>query len=159
MRDLRWWATLSSNPHVGRELWPVPTALMFTDASMRAWDAVWNGKVPVSGFFDARNEGSSINELELLAAINGLRAFAQFARAREVTLISDSLFTFISCETGRPERRASCPTCRRCACYAKPWALPYLPDTCPQCSIYGPIFYPADETARHGDSPQRPLSS
>jgi ribonuclease HI len=47
---------------------------MFIYASMRGWGAVWNGKVPVSGFFDARNEGSSINELELLAAIHGLRA-------------------------------------------------------------------------------------
>jgi hypothetical protein len=54
---------------------------------------VWNGKVPVSGFFDERNEGFSINELELLAAIHGLRAFAQFARTREFTLVSDSLVT------------------------------------------------------------------
>jgi hypothetical protein len=59
---------------VGREVWPAPIASMFTDASMRGWGAVWNGKVPVSGFFDARNEGSIINELELLAAIHGLRA-------------------------------------------------------------------------------------
>ncbi len=93
MRDLRWWANLSSNPHVGREVWPAPTATMFTDASMRGWGAVWNGKVPVSGFFDAANEGSSINELELLAAIHGLRAFARFARTRELTLVSDSLVT------------------------------------------------------------------
>jgi hypothetical protein len=159
MRDLRWWATLSSNPHVGRELWPAPTASMFTDASMRGWDAVWNGKVPVSDFFDARNEGSSINELEMLAAIHGLRAFAQFARAREVTLISDSLFTVRTVRhwTSRAPRLLSHLQTLRVLC--EPWALPYLPNTCPQCSIYGPIFYPADETARHGDCPQRPLSS
>jgi ribonuclease HI len=60
---------------------------------MSGWGAVWNGQVPVSGFFDATNEGSSINELELLAAIHGLRAFAHFARARELTLVSDSLVT------------------------------------------------------------------
>jgi hypothetical protein len=42
---------------------------MFTDASMRGWGAVWNGKVPVSGFFDARNEGSSINELAAIHAL------------------------------------------------------------------------------------------
>jgi hypothetical protein len=54
---------------------------------------VWNGKVPASGFFDAANEGSSINELELLAVIHGLRAFATFARSRELTLVSDSLVT------------------------------------------------------------------
>jgi ribonuclease HI len=93
MRDLKWWATLASNPHVGREVWPAPTATMFTDASMRGWGAVWNGKVPVSGLFTAANEGSSINELELLAAIHGLRSFPRFARARELTLVSDSLVT------------------------------------------------------------------
>jgi hypothetical protein len=93
MRDLQWWARLGSNPHVGREVWPTPTAAMFTDASMRGWGAVWNGRVPVSGFFDAANEGSSINELELLAAIHGLRAFARFARTRTLTLVSDSLVT------------------------------------------------------------------
>jgi ribonuclease HI len=93
MRDLRWWASLSDNPHVGRTIWPAPTATMFTDASMSGWGAVWNGKVPASGFFDAANEGSSINELELLAAIHGLRAFATFARSRELTLVSDSLVT------------------------------------------------------------------
>jgi hypothetical protein len=93
MRDLRWWTNLSRNPHVRREVWPAPTATMFTDASMRGLGAVWNGKVPVSGLFDERNEGSSINELELLAAIYGLRAFAQFARAPEATQVSDSLVT------------------------------------------------------------------
>jgi ribonuclease HI len=93
MRDLRWWASLSSNVHVGREVWPAPSVAMFTDASMRGWGAVWNGQVPASGFFDAANEGSSINELELLAAIHGLRAFARFARSRELVLISDSLVT------------------------------------------------------------------
>jgi hypothetical protein len=61
MRDLRWSATLARNPHVGREVRPGPTATMFTDASMRGWGAVWNGKVPESGLFDAANEGSSIN--------------------------------------------------------------------------------------------------
>jgi hypothetical protein len=49
---------------------------------------------PASGFFDAANEGSSINELELLAAIHGLRAFTRFARSREITLVSDSRVTF-----------------------------------------------------------------
>jgi hypothetical protein len=43
MWDLRWWATLSSNVHVGREVWPAPSVAMFTDASMRGWGAIWNG--------------------------------------------------------------------------------------------------------------------
>jgi hypothetical protein len=44
------------------------TAAIFTDTSMRGWGAVWNEQVPVSGFLDAANEGSSIKELELLDA-------------------------------------------------------------------------------------------
>jgi hypothetical protein len=85
MRDLRWWATLASNPYVGREAWPALTSACVAGAL--------NGKVHVCGFFDATNEGYSINELELLAATYGLRAFASFARARELTLMSDSLVT------------------------------------------------------------------
>jgi hypothetical protein len=36
---------------------------MLTDAGMRGWGAVGQvkGQVPASGFFDAANEGSSIN--------------------------------------------------------------------------------------------------
>jgi hypothetical protein len=90
MRDLKWWATLSTNPHVGREVWPAPKAAVFTDASMRGWGAVWNGQVPACGFFDAAQEGSSINELELLAAVHGVREFASFARGQQVQLVSDS---------------------------------------------------------------------
>jgi hypothetical protein len=70
-----------------------PSVAMFTDASMRGWGADWNGQVAASGFFAAANKGSSINELELLAAIHGLRAFARFARSRELVPISDSLVT------------------------------------------------------------------
>jgi hypothetical protein len=40
IRDLQWWDSLSTNPHVGREVWPAPTAALFTDASMRGWGAV-----------------------------------------------------------------------------------------------------------------------
>jgi ribonuclease HI len=93
MRDLQWWARLSDNPHVGREVWPAPTASIFTDASMRGWGAVWNGQVPACGFFDAAQEGSSINELELLAAIHGVREFAGFARGQQLLLVSDSQVT------------------------------------------------------------------
>jgi ribonuclease HI len=81
------------NPHIGREMWPSPSAAMFTDASMGDWGAVWNGKVPASGFFDATQEGSSIDELELWTAIHGLRKVVQFARSRELVLVSDSRVT------------------------------------------------------------------
>jgi ribonuclease HI len=93
LRDLRWWASLTTNTHVGRAMWPVPDASLFTDASTSGWGAVWNGQVPASGFFDAAREGSSINELELLAEIHGLRMFVRFARSHDVLLVSDSLAT------------------------------------------------------------------
>jgi ribonuclease HI len=60
---------------------------------MRGWGAVWNGTVPASGFYDAAHEGSSINELELLAAIHGVRVFARFARGCQLLLDSDSRVT------------------------------------------------------------------
>jgi hypothetical protein len=53
MRCLRWWATLSANPHVGREFWPAPTAAIFKDARIRGWGVICNGQVPACGFFDA----------------------------------------------------------------------------------------------------------
>lgn len=93
LRDLKWWANLSKNPHVGRMVWPKPAVALFTDASMSGWGALWNGAVPTSGFFDAAQEGSSINELELLAAIHGLRSFLPFARQRHLELVTDSQVT------------------------------------------------------------------
>jgi ribonuclease HI len=60
---------------------------------MRGWGAVWNGEVPASGMFGPSNEGASINELELLAALHGVRAFAAFARGQQVQLVSDSRVT------------------------------------------------------------------
>jgi ribonuclease HI len=107
---------------------------MFTNASMRGLGAVWKGQVPASGFFNAANEGSDINELELLAAIHGLRAFTHFARSHELVLVSDSLVTVhIPYAIGRRVRRASSPIyghCGRCESHSE---LPYLPGTCPPC--------------------------
>jgi hypothetical protein len=93
MRGLKWWAGLGANPYVGRDVWPAPTASLFTDASISGWSAVWNGKMPACGFFSTASEGSSINELELLAAIHGVREFARFARGRQLQLVSDSRVT------------------------------------------------------------------
>jgi ribonuclease HI len=60
---------------------------------MRGWDAVWNGTVPACEFVGAAQEGSSINELELLAAIHGVREFASFARGKQLQIVSDSRVT------------------------------------------------------------------
>lgn len=54
---------------------------------------MWNGTVPVRGFFEAIPEGASINELELLAALHGLRHFVSFARNRSILLVSHSAVT------------------------------------------------------------------
>jgi hypothetical protein len=121
---------------------------------MRGWGAAWNGKGPVSGYFDARNEGSSINELELLAAIHG-RAFAQFACSRQVTLVSDSLVTVHIVRNWTSRGAAPpIPLADATRVMRKNGRYPYLPGTCPQCSIYGPIVYSADERVLHGDSPK-----
>lgn len=93
MRDLKWWASLSTNKHIGRALWPRTDAVLFTDASMSGWGAAWNGTVPASGFFDERQEHSHINELELLAATNALAQFSDYARNRSVEIITDSKVT------------------------------------------------------------------
>lgn len=93
MRDLQWWARIGSNPHVGRAIWPQPTACVFTDASMSGWGAAWDGRVPASGFFGEEHEGAHINELELSAALLALETFLPFARKRHVQLVTDSLVT------------------------------------------------------------------
>lgn len=93
IRDLRWWAGLSKNKHVGRAVWPQVDAQLFTDASMSGWGAAWNGIVPASGFFTEQHEGSHINELELLAALYGLKNFVRYAKRRAVEIITDSMVT------------------------------------------------------------------
>jgi ribonuclease HI len=93
LRDLKWLASISTNPHVGRAIWSRPTAAFFTDASMGGWGAVWNGRVRAAGFFSEREEGAHINELELIAALNALRIFLPFARERHVQMVTDSLVT------------------------------------------------------------------
>lgn len=55
--------------------------------------AVCNGAVPASVFFNAFQEGSSINEFELLASIHGLRVFLPFARKQQLVLIIYSQVT------------------------------------------------------------------
>jgi ribonuclease HI len=90
---MKWWASLGTNPYVGRAIWSHPTATVFTDASMGGWGAVWDGRVPAAGFFSEREEGAHINELELTAALNALRAFLPFARKRHVQLVTDSPVT------------------------------------------------------------------
>ena len=93
IRDLRWWACLSSNPYLGRELWPRPEAIVYIDASMSGWGAAWKGLVPAAGFFDATHEGAHINELEVLAALYALKHFVRHARRRSVEIITDSMVT------------------------------------------------------------------
>lgn len=51
VRDLRWWARIGSNPHVGRAIWHQVDACVYTHASMSGWGSAWNGHVPASGFF------------------------------------------------------------------------------------------------------------
>ena len=90
MRDLKWWATLSQSPFLGRKLWSAPTASVFTDASMSGWGAAWNGHVPASGFFEEEHAGSHINELEVIAALYAIEHFARYARQNHVEIITDS---------------------------------------------------------------------
>lgn len=106
MRDLQWWARLSTNPDVGRRIWQQPEATLFTDASLRGWGAAWNGEVPAAAFFTASEEGSSINELELTAALSALRHFILFAKKRQVELVTDSKVTshIVRNITGRSPR-------------------------------------------------------
>lgn len=75
IRDLKWWASISSNEHIRRTVWGKADSQLFTDANMSGWGAAWNGIVQASGFFDVRHEGAHINELKLLAALYSLKAF------------------------------------------------------------------------------------
>lgn len=54
--DLKWWASLSSNPNFGRYICPLPSAVLFRDASMWVWGAICNEQVPGRGFFDSYKE-------------------------------------------------------------------------------------------------------
>ena len=61
IRDLQWWARLSSNEHIGRDIWSRTDAIVFIDATMSGWGAAWNVLVPLWGFFDSRHEGAHID--------------------------------------------------------------------------------------------------
>lgn len=39
LRNLKWWASLSQNPHIGRLLWPSADVCVFKYASMAGWGA------------------------------------------------------------------------------------------------------------------------
>lgn len=48
---LEWWEALEKNSQVGGENWISQTVDLFTDTSMRGRGSVWDGKVPVQGYF------------------------------------------------------------------------------------------------------------
>jgi hypothetical protein len=108
-------------PDVGLEVWPSPTVSLSTDASMCGLGAVWNGTVPACGFFDAAQDCSSIDELELLAASHEVREFASFARGKQLQLLSDSPVTVhIKCNwTSRSPRFLSNLRTLRALCEAR----------------------------------------
>lgn len=55
MRDLHWWAALTTHPGPGRALWPpAPAHVMHTDASLSGWGAVLDNTLPARGFHNRR---------------------------------------------------------------------------------------------------------
>ncbi|KAL7306804.1 hypothetical protein TKK_0001165 [Trichogramma kaykai] len=73
--DLRWWNTV--NLHKGN---PIKNAVyeleIYSDASLTGWGAVCNGE-KAHGHWSTLERELHINQLELIAAFFGLRAFAK----------------------------------------------------------------------------------
>ncbi|KZS13077.1 Uncharacterized protein APZ42_021816 [Daphnia magna] len=88
-QDLVWWATngIRSNgkPMSATE----PDLIIYSDASLSGWGAVFN-EVSTRGPWTLADQKRHINELELLAALNALKAFTSRLRNSTIRLMLDN---------------------------------------------------------------------
>ncbi|KZS08158.1 Uncharacterized protein APZ42_027944 [Daphnia magna] len=88
-QDLVWWATngIRSNgkPMSATE----PDLIIYSDASLSGWGAVFN-EVSTRGPWTLSDRNRHINKLELLAALNGLKAFTSRLRNSTIRLMLDN---------------------------------------------------------------------
>uniref|UniRef100_A0ABD2WRE4 RNase H type-1 domain-containing protein n=1 Tax=Trichogramma kaykai TaxID=54128 RepID=A0ABD2WRE4_9HYME len=86
--DLRWWNTV--NLHKGN---PIKNAVyeleIYSDASLTGWGAVCNGE-KAHGHWTTLERELHINQLELIAAFFGLRAFAKDCKNCQILLHIDN---------------------------------------------------------------------
>lgn len=63
LRDVNWWVSLHSDPHIGLHIWSSPSVTLHIYLSMSGWSATINYSSPTSGFLYSAHEGAHINEL------------------------------------------------------------------------------------------------
>ena len=75
IRDLQWWADLSSH-NLGRAIWRSPVqATLHSDASTFAWGGVLDGRLLAHGLWTTAERKHHITVLELMAVTRNLKAF------------------------------------------------------------------------------------
>lgn len=91
MRDLQWWAALTTHPGLGRSLRPPAVArVMHTDASLSGWGAVFDKTLPARGLHAPTHRGAHINLLELVTVRLGLQSFRRFLSRRDTWMLLKS---------------------------------------------------------------------
>ncbi|KAL7306805.1 hypothetical protein TKK_0001165 [Trichogramma kaykai] len=92
--DLRWWNTV--NLHKGN---PIKNAVyeleIYSDASLTGWGAVCNGE-KAHGHWSTLERELHINQLELIAAFFGLRAFAKDCKNCQILLHNTTAISYIN---------------------------------------------------------------
>ena len=87
--DLEWWRDNVVN-FTGRSMEALkPDLVIYSDASLTGWGATLNDSY-ASGPWSREFCGKHINELELLAAFNGLKSFANFSSNISIHLMLDN---------------------------------------------------------------------
>jgi hypothetical protein len=142
----------------GRGIWDAsPSATLLTDASMEGWGDVLHAQtgnestpsgeapqtragvhqtfgtsVPARGLFMTSGaEPTSINQMELLAAIFGLKKFLPVARQQRVQLLLDSRWLWPSSKIGPAGRRRSWSSFGSCGDFARKTAFLWVCNTYP----------------------------
>jgi hypothetical protein len=91
IRDLRWWAKLSSQG-LGRAIWRSPNqAVLHSDASMKAWGGVLNGTALAHGLWTAAERRHHITVLELIAVLRNIEAFLPRLKGKRILLHEDNM--------------------------------------------------------------------
>lgn len=151
MRDLHWWAALTTHPGLGRALWPpAPAPVMQTGASLGGWGAVLDNTLPTRGFHAPVRRGAHINLLELVTVRLGLQSFQQFLSRRDTWLLlkSDSTVTVGAVNSMASRSPAIMAELRNLHSLCHAWGLHIRAEHLPSAvSAY------ADRLSREGDSP------
>lgn len=157
VRDLGWWAALTTHTGLGRALWPPALShTMHTDASLSGWGAVLDNAMPARELHVPPYRGAHINLLELVTVRLGLQSSRRFQSLRYTWLLlkSDSTVTMGAVNAMSSKSPVIIEELRRLHALCHTWAIHIRAEHLPSAfKAY------ADRLSREGDSTDWTLSA